>query len=119
CSELHFDLTENGDTQGALVNGSSDKCIEIWNLVFVQYNAEADGSFRELPAKHVDTGMGFERVCSMIEGTRNFTDFSARVSNYGTDVFRPILGRLEQLSGKRYVDVYPEPDQERASYSDE
>ncbi len=119
CSELHFDLTEKGDTKGSLVNEGSDKCIEIWNLVFIQYNAEADGSFRELPAKHVDTGMGFERVCSMIEGTKNFTDFSGRVSNYGTDVFRPILSRLEELSGKRYADVYPEPEQDRAGYSDE
>jgi len=119
CSELHFDLTPNGDTLGNLVNAGSDQCIEIWNLVFIQYNAEADGSFRELPSKHVDTGMGFERVCSMLQGTDNFTDFSKRVSNYGTDVFRAILTRLEELTGKPYRDVYPVPGQDRASYPDE
>ena len=69
CSELHVDLTPNGDSQGSLVNKDSDLCIEIWNLVFIQYNAEADGSFRDLPAKHVDTGMGFERACSIIQNT--------------------------------------------------
>jgi len=119
CSELHFDLTPGGDTAGTLVNAGSDQCIEIWNLVFIQYNAEADGSFRELPSKHVDTGMGFERVCSMLQGTHNFTDFSQRVSNYGTDVFRSILTRLEQLTGKPYRDVYPAPGQDRASFPDE
>ena len=119
CSELHFDLTPDGDTQGTLVNAGSDQCIEIWNLVFIQYNAEADGSFRELPSKHVDTGMGFERVCSMLQGTNNFTDFSQRVSNYGTDVFRTILARLEQLTGHTYCDIYPAPGQNRASFPEE
>jgi len=119
CSELHFDLTPEGDTAGALVNAGSDQCIEIWNLVFIQYNAETDGSFRELPSKHVDTGMGFERVCSMLQGTANFTDFSQRVSNYGTDVFRAILTRLEQLTGKSYRDVYPAPGQDRAAFPDD
>ena len=119
CSELHFDLTPDGNTHGALVNAGSDQCIEIWNLVFIQYNAEADGSFRELPSKHVDTGMGFERVCSMLQGTNGFTDFSKRVSNYGTDVFRPILTRLEELTGKTYHDIYPSPGQDRASFSDD
>ena len=94
CSELHVDLTPNGDTKGALVNMDSDRCIEIWNLVFIQYNAEADGSFRDLPAKHVDTGMGFERVCSIIQTTKGFTDFSGQPSNYATDVFRPLSDKL-------------------------
>lgn len=107
CSELHVDLTPNGDTKGSLVNMDSDLCIEIWNLVFIQFNAEADGSFRELPAKHVDTGMGFERACSLIQNTKGFTDFSAKPSNYATDVFQPIFRTLEQLSGKTYVDIYP------------
>ncbi|NNC89385.1 MAG: alanine--tRNA ligase [Akkermansiaceae bacterium] len=109
CSELHVDLTPAGDTKGALVNGDSDACIEIWNLVFIQYNAEADGSFRDLPSKHVDTGMGFERACSIIQNTKGFTDFSRKASNYNTDVFRPLFDKLEEMCGKRYDDVYPAP----------
>jgi alanyl-tRNA synthetase len=107
CSELHVDLTPKGDSEGKLVNMDSDLCIEIWNLVFIQYNAEADGSFRDLPAKHVDTGMGFERACSLIQNTKGFTDFSQKPTNYATDVFQPIFRTLEKLSGKEYVDVYP------------
>lgn len=107
CSELHVDMTPNGDTGGKLVNMDSDLCIEIWNLVFIQYNAEADGTFRDLPAKHVDTGMGFERVCSLIQNTKGFTDFSEKPTNYATDVFQPIFRKLEELSGKKYHDVYP------------
>jgi alanyl-tRNA synthetase len=108
CSELHVDLTPNGDSEGKLVNMDSDLCIEIWNLVFIQYNAEADGSFRDLPAKHVDTGMGFERACSLIQNTKGFSDFSEKPSNYATDVFQPIFRTLEKLSGKTYKDIYPE-----------
>lgn len=119
CSELHADLTPAGDTGGALVNAGSDQCIEIWNLVFIQYNAEADGSFRELPAKHVDTGMGFERACSIIQGTKGFTDFSVKPSNYATDVFAPIFRKLEELSGQAYVNIYPEPGADRAAFSAE
>jgi len=107
CSELHVDMTPNGDTEGRLVNMDSDLCIEIWNLVFIQYNAEADGTFRDLPAKHVDTGMGFERVCSLIQNTKGFTDFSEKPTNYATDVFQPLFTKLEELSGKKYHDVYP------------
>ncbi|MGB2455217.1 MAG: alanine--tRNA ligase [Akkermansiaceae bacterium] len=107
CSELHVDMTPNGDTGGKLVNMDSDLCIEIWNLVFIQYNAEEDGTYRDLPSKHVDTGMGFERVCSLIQNTNNFTDFSEKPTNYATDVFQPIFRILEKLSGKKYVDVYP------------
>ena len=107
CSELHVDMTPNGDTGGKLVNMDSDLCIEIWNLVFIQYNAEEDGTYRDLPSKHVDTGMGFERVCSLIQNTKNFTDFSEKPTNYATDVFQPIFRTLEKLSGKKYVDVYP------------
>lgn len=107
CSELHVDLTPNGDSEGRLVNQDSDLCIEIWNLVFIQYNAEADGSFIDLPAKHVDTGMGFERVCSLIQNTRGFTDFSQKPTNYSSDVFRKIFSRLEALSELTYHDIYP------------
>jgi len=109
CSELHVDLTPSGDTRGALVNKGSGECIEIWNLVFIQFNANPDGSFSPLPAQHVDTGMGFERVCSILQGTRNFEEFSnARISNYETDVFRPIFDELEKLSGKRYGSTLPQ-----------
>jgi alanyl-tRNA synthetase len=109
CSELHVDLTPAGDTRGRLVNLGSAECIEIWNLVFIQFNANPDGSFSPLPAKHVDTGMGFERVCSIIQGTRGFSEFgNARISNYETDVFRPIFDALEKLSGKRYASTLPQ-----------
>jgi alanyl-tRNA synthetase len=118
CSELHVDLTPNGDSQGKLVNNDSDLCIEIWNLVFIQYNAEADGTFRELPAKHVDTGMGFERACSIIQNTKGFTDFSKKPSNYATDVFTPIFRKLEELSGKTYVNIYPELGADRSAFNE-
>ena len=110
CTELHVDLTPAGDTKGALVNGSSDKCIEIWNNVFIQYNANPDGTFSELPAKHVDTGMGFERLTSIIQCTKNFTDFNGIISNYETDVFRPIFDKISDMSGKRYGSTLPSPD---------
>ena len=120
CSELHVDLTPNGDSEGKLVNMDSDLCIEIWNLVFIQYNAEADGSFRDLPAKHVDTGMGFERACSLIQNTKGFTDFSQKPTNYATDVFQPIFRTLEKLSGKMYQDIYPESvDSDKSLLSDQ
>lgn len=107
CSELHIDLTPLGDTKGSLVNAGDARCMEIWNLVFIQYNAEADGSFRPLPACHVDTGMGFERVCSIIQGTKNFQDFSKQISNYDTDVFSPILQQITKLSGHPYTQTIP------------
>ncbi|MBI1841447.1 MAG: alanine--tRNA ligase [Verrucomicrobia bacterium] len=110
CSELHVDLTPAGDTRGALVNQGSPKCIEIWNLVFIQFNANPDGSFSPLPAQHVDTGMGFERVASIIQGTKEFKDFAnARVSNYETDIFRPIFDEIERLSGLKYGSSLPKP----------
>jgi len=108
CSELHVDLTPSGDTRGALVNRGTAECIEIWNLVFIQFNANPDGSFSPLPAKHVDTGMGFERVASIIQGTKGFTDFAnAKISNYETDIFRPIFDEIESLSGKTYGSTLP------------
>ena len=108
CSEIHIDLTPEGDSRGALVNTGDARCIEIWNLVFIQFNANADGTFSPLPARHVDTGMGFERVTSMIQGTKDFTDFkNAKISNYETDIFRPIFDALEKLSGKKYRSTLP------------
>jgi alanyl-tRNA synthetase len=107
CSEIHVDLTPQGDTKGRLVNQGTAECIEIWNLVFIQFNANPDGTFSPLPAKHVDTGMGFERVTGIIQNTRGFTDFNRVISNYETDVFRPIFDKIEKLSGKRYSSTLP------------
>ncbi len=107
CSEVHVDLTPDGDTRGALVNKNDPRCIEIWNLVFIQFNANPDGSFTPLPQRHVDTGMGFERVTAIIQGTKNLTDFSGTISNYDTDVFRPIFDEIEKLSGKKYASTLP------------
>ena len=116
CTEIHVDLTPGPvktsverQREGAkLVNGPDARCIEIWNNVFIQYNANSDGTFSPLPAQHVDTGMGFERVVSIIHGTKNFTDFeNARISNYDTDVFRPIFDEIEKMSGKKYRSTLP------------
>lgn len=107
CSELHIDLTPDGDTQGKLVNADSHLCIEIWNLVFIQFNADRDGNFSPLSAQHVDTGMGFERVAAVIQSTHGFTDFSKPTSNYDTDVFSPIFDKVSELSGKSYQSTLP------------
>jgi len=114
CSELHVDLTPDGDTRGKLVNAEDPRCIEIWNLVFIQFNAQpvagvADPGRVEyvpLAQRHVDTGMGFERVTAIIQGTKNL-DFSGTISNYETDIFRPIFDELEKLSGKKYTSTLP------------
>jgi alanyl-tRNA synthetase len=111
CSEVHVDLTSDGDTRGALVNKNDPRCIEIWNLVFIQFNANPDGSFTPLPQRHVDTGMGFERVTAIIQGTKNLTDFSGTISNYETDIFRPIFDKLEKLSGQKYASTLPDRPQ--------
>src|ERR1043165_7862737 len=92
CSEVHVDLTADGDTRGALVNMNDPRCIEVWNLVFIQFNAQpvADGGdsggieYVPLAARHVDTGMGFERATAIIQGTKHLTDFSGTISNYET-----------------------------------
>jgi alanyl-tRNA synthetase len=107
CSELHMDLTQNGDTHGRLVNEDSSECIELWNLVFIQFNANPDGTFSPLPSQHIDTGMGFERIASVLQCTKNFSDFGATISNYETDIFRPIFDALEGLSGKKYTSTLP------------
>ena len=117
CTEIHVDLTpgpvrtsvERQKEGALLVNGPDARCIEIWNNVFIQYNANPDGSFVPLPAQHVDTGMGFERVVSIIHGTQNFTTFehSNKISNYDTDVFRPLFDEIEKLSGKKYTSTLP------------
>jgi len=107
CSEVHVDLTPDGDTRGALVNKGDPRCIEIWNLVFIQFNANPDGTFSPLPQRHVDTGMGFERVTAIIQDTKTLTDFFGTISNYETDIFRPIFDELEKLSTKKYGSTLP------------
>ena len=117
CSELHVDLTPDGDTRGSLVNKDDPRSIEIWNLVFIQFNANSDGRFVPLPQRHVDTGMGFERVTAIIQGTKNLTDFSGTISNYETDILRPIFDELERLSDKKYASTLPK--QGRANERDQ
>ena len=92
CSEIHIDLTESG-CGPELVNAGSPEVIELWNLVFIQYNRKSDGSLDELPSKHVDTGMGFERVAAVLQGKK---------SNYDSDVFTPLIAKLQALSGHAY-----------------
>ena len=97
CSEIHIDLRpdeERAKVDGAaLVNKDNPLVIEIWNLVFMQYNRKADGHLEPLPAKVIDTGMGFERLCMALEG---------KTSNYDTDVFTPLINKIGELSGKKY-----------------
>lgn len=102
CSEIHIDLTPDGHTDGRLVNKGDARCIEIWNLVFMQYNALADGSLEPLKNHYVDTGMGLERVAGILATTQNFTDFSKTPSNYESDLFQPLFEVLEQWSGHHY-----------------
>src|SRR3984893_11556126 len=111
CSEVHVDVTPDGDTSGALVNKNDPRCFEIWNLVFIQFNANPDGTFSPLPQCHIDTGMGLERATAVIQGTKNFTDFSGTLSNYETDIFRPIFDELEKLSGREYASTLPNSSQ--------
>jgi len=107
CSEIHMDLTKDGKTQGTLVNQGSPLCIEIWNLVFIQFSANADGSFSTLPARHVDTGMGFERVAGIVACTDEFRRFDGPISNYDSDLFHPIIEEIAALSGKVYGKTLP------------
>ncbi|MBI5768976.1 MAG: alanine--tRNA ligase [Verrucomicrobia bacterium] len=109
CSEIHFNLLPSDDeAEGRkLVNASSPRCIEIWNHVFIQFNANADGTFAPLAAKHVDTGMGFERVAGIHATTGGFKDFSKDPSNYAADVFAPLFKKVAELSGKTYQATVP------------
>ena len=97
CSEIHVDIrsdAEKAKVSGAsLVNQDHPQVVEIWNLVFMQYNRKADGTLENLPAKHVDTGMGFERLCMVLQG---------KTSNYDTDVFSPIIREIEQVTDAKY-----------------
>jgi len=109
CSEIHFNLLPSDDEAAGRkgVNSSSPRCIEIWNHVFIQFNANADGTFAPLAAKHVDTGMGFERVAGIYATTKGFKDFSAEPSNYNADVFEPTFDKIASLSGKTYTGTVP------------
>ncbi len=109
CSEIHFNLLPADDEAAgrALVNSTSPRCIEIWNHVFIQFNANADGTFSPLAAKHVDTGMGFERVAGISASTKGFKDFTAEPSNYEADVFAPLFARIAALSGRTYTRTVP------------
>lgn len=100
CSEIHVDLRteeEKAAVSGLdLVNNDHPQVVEIWNLVFMEFNRKADGSLEKLPKKHVDTGMGFERLCMALQGKK---------SNYDTDVFTPLIAKVEELSGKKYTGI--------------
>jgi alanyl-tRNA synthetase len=101
CSEIHVDLRSDAERARIdgkeLVNNDHPDVIEIWNNVFMQFNRKADGSLEELPAKSVDTGMGFERLCRAVQGV---------ASNYDTDLWLPLFTLLENLSGKKYTGSY-------------
>ncbi|HEY1792212.1 MAG TPA: alanine--tRNA ligase [Opitutaceae bacterium] len=109
CSEINVNLLPGDDEDAGrrLVNSGSPRCIEIWNHVFIQFNANADGTYSPLAAKHVDTGMGFERVAGIHATTKGFTDFSAEPSNYDSDVFAPLFARIAELSGRTYCGTVP------------
>ena len=98
CSEIHIDLrseSQRSATPGAeLVNADHPQVVEIWNLVFMQFNRMANGSLQPLPAQHIDTGMGLERLAMALQGKQ---------SNYDTDVFRPMIVETESISGKKYT----------------
>jgi len=97
CSEIHIDIRSQEEREKvdglSLVNRNHPQVIEIWNLVFMQYNRKVDGSLEELPAKVIDTGMGFERLCMIVQG---------KTSNYDTDIFQPLIQKIGELSGTRY-----------------
>jgi len=99
CSEIHIDLRAEEERKSApgqsLVNKGHPQVIEIWNLVFIQFNRKANGNLESLPMKHVDTGMGFERLCMAIQGKQ---------SNYDTDLFQPIIHQISELTGIKYGD---------------
>ena len=106
CSEVHFDRVGGRDAAG-LVNADDENVIEVWNLVFIQYDRQGSGDLRTLPAKHVDTGMGLERLASIAAGL----DAGRPLSNYDTDLFAPLFERLRELTGARaYTGIFGPDD---------
>jgi alanyl-tRNA synthetase len=97
CSEIHVDIRDDNERKKSpghlLVNKGDPRVIEIWNLVFIQYNRKANGTLELLPAKHVDTGMGFERLCMVVQGKK---------SNYDTDIFQSVIAEISKITGKIY-----------------
>ena len=93
CSEIHIDRTPEGTATASMVNAGTPDVIEIWNLVFIQYDRDQSGTLTPLPAQHVDTGMGFERLCAVLQN---------KSSNYDTDVFTPVINAITTISGKPY-----------------
>ncbi|HAM09106.1 MAG: alanine--tRNA ligase [Bacteroidetes bacterium GWE2_41_25] len=97
CSEIHVDIRDDAERKKIagrdLVNKGHPHVIEVWNLVFIQYNRKADGTLEQLPSKHVDTGMGFERLCMIVQG---------RKSNYETDIFQSVISEISLIAGKPY-----------------
>ncbi|WP_396161995.1 alanine--tRNA ligase [Flavobacterium sp.] len=98
CSEIHIDLRTDAEratvSGGDLVNADHPQVVEIWNNVFMEFNRKADGSLEKLPAQHVDTGMGFERLCMAMQNV---------TSNYDTDVFTPLISKIEEITGLKYT----------------
>ena len=101
CSEIHIDLTPDL-SGGSLVNSGSPLVMELWNLVFTEFNAAPDG-LHKLPNCNVDTGAGLERIAAVMECTQNCTNFNVQLSNYDTALFKPLIHKLEELSGQRYT----------------
>jgi alanyl-tRNA synthetase len=107
CSEIHIDLRSDAErnevTGRSLVNADHPQVVEIWNNVFMEFNRKADGSLEKLPAQHVDTGMGFERLCMAMQNV---------TSNYDTDVFTPLIAKVEEITGLKYTPntQYPIPN---------
>ncbi|MDO8630370.1 MAG: alanine--tRNA ligase, partial [Phycisphaerales bacterium] len=107
CSEIHIDLTPD-KSGGCLVNKGDARVMEIWNLVFIQFNRGGDGKLTPLPAKHVDTGMGFERLCAVLQGTRQ--NRMGQVTNYDTDVFAPLFDAIrKRTAAPAYQGTLPSP----------
>lgn len=108
CTEIHVDIRSAEEkakvTGRELVNGDHPQVVEIWNNVFMEFNRKADGSLEKLPAQHVDTGMGFERLCMVLQGVQ---------SNYDTDVFSPLIAKVSELTGGKYTIKAKDDEEEK------
>jgi alanyl-tRNA synthetase len=95
CSEIHFDRIGGGRDASAYVNADDPNVLEIWNIVFIQYNRDDNGNLSTLPAQHIDTGMGLERLTSILQG---------KMSNYDIDIFQPFFAQISQACGGSYYE---------------